>query len=235
MAKQKQQYIGTHKVNVLRSGSFNVKIWENGRQVSITAPTIRELRYKVEEYEATGHAINTQTFADAVADYIETCELAGHSPATLMAYRSIAKTCLSDLGSMKTDRITAVDVQRTVNAYARSHTPKSVRNVFGLIHKVLSVTRPNLDLRQIILPKQKKAANEDAGIVIPDDDMIAQLLDYTESKDPELYKAILLAATTGLRRSELCALTWADINFDFACITVNKATVMGSDMAYHEK
>lgn len=101
-----------------------------------------------------------------------------------------------------------MDVQRAINAYARNHTPKSVRNVFGLIHKVLSIVRPNLDLRQIILPKQKKAANEDAGIVIPDDDMIAQLLDYTEAKDPELYKAILLAATTGLRRSELCALRW---------------------------
>lgn len=48
MAKQKQQYIGTHKVNILRSGSFNVKIKQkNGTQVSITAPTIRELRYKV--------------------------------------------------------------------------------------------------------------------------------------------------------------------------------------------
>ena len=152
-----------------------------------------------------------------------------------MAYRHIRRCCLGNLEQMPVDKITALDVQRTINAYSRTHSPKTVRNVFGLIHKVLSICKPSLDLRQIILPKPHTTVNDDAVIVIPDDDMIVQLFEYTKAHDTELYKAILLAATTGLRRSELCALTWQDINFDFCAITVNKAVVMGSDMAYHSK
>ena len=231
----KQQYIGTHKVYLLPSGAYNVRIRIGDKRYSLTASTLRELRQQVEDFETTGPHITLHSFGESVDDYIETCELHGHSPSTLMAYRHIRRCCLGDLDAMPTEKVTALDVQRAVNAYARSHSPKSVRNMFGLVHKVLSITRPGLDLRQIILPRPQHTANADAGIVIPDDEMIGQLLAYTKEHDVELYKAILLAAMTGLRRSELCALTWSDINMDFCCITVDKATVMGSDMAYHTK
>lgn len=48
MPRQKQQYIGTHKVYQLQSGSFNVRIkLANGKIHSITSKTIRELRQLV--------------------------------------------------------------------------------------------------------------------------------------------------------------------------------------------
>ena len=107
--------------------------------------------------------------------------------------------------------------------------------MFGLIHRVLSIARPGLDLKDIALPEKKKSVNQDAGIVIPDDDMIKQLLDYTWQHDIELYKAILLGSMVGLRRSEMCALKWEDINLNFGSITISKAVVMGGDKAYYTK
>lgn len=41
-----------------------------------------------------------------------------------------------------------------------------------------------------------------------------------------LETAILFGATLGLRRSELCALTWGDINFEANTVRINKALVL---------
>lgn len=152
MPRQKQQYIGTHKVTQLPSGSYNVRIKVNGKNHSFSAETVRELRQLVEEFEATGHQAVQQTFGQSVDDYIETCQLQGRSPSTIRGYMYIRKSCLGNLADLRTDRITVLDVQKAINAYSREHSPKSVHNQFGLIHRVLSIVRPNLDLRTIALP-----------------------------------------------------------------------------------
>lgn len=65
--------------------------------------------------------------------------------------------------------------------------------------------------------------------------MIRYLLDYTREHDIEMYKAILIASLLGLRRSEMCALKWQDIDLTFGNITINKAVVMGHDKQYYTK
>lgn len=182
----KQQYIGTHAVRRLKSGSFNVviKLAGTNSQKSITAPTMRELRVKVEEYEATGRTASRIRFAQAVDDYIDTCELQGYSPSTIAGYRQIRRNGIGILGDRFIDDVTVTDIQRQINAYSKTHSPKSTSNVYGLIHKVMRQNRPTFSLEAIILPKQHNHVNDDAGIVIPDDSMIISLLEYTANKYP---------------------------------------------------
>lgn len=63
---------------------------------------------------------------------------------------------------------------------------------------------------------------------IPEDKDISFLT--SKCSGTELETAILFAATLGLRRSEICALTWDDINFEAETVRIDKAVVLD-----HEK
>lgn len=68
-------------------------------------------------------------------------------------------------------------------------------------------------------------------ICTPDD--FKRLIDYTKGTTMGLI--ILIAATVGMRRSEIFALKWADIDFENNKITIDKAIVKGIDNKYYEK
>ena len=50
-----------------------------------------------------------------------------------------------------------------------------------------------------------------------------EILSYTKSNYPEYYGIIFIALQTGMRRGELCALQWRDIDLDLANIYVNRS------------
>jgi integrase len=53
------------------------------------------------------------------------------------------------------------------------------------------------------------------------------LLDVASVKETAIYPAVLAALHTGMRRGELLALKWEDINFDRSRITIRRARVRG--------
>ena len=65
----------------------------------------------------------------------------------------------------------------------------------------------------------KRPKLERQEILILNDDKIAELLDA--AKETRLYVPILLALSTGLRRGELLALRWQDIDLEDAELAVN--------------
>ena len=76
--------------------------------------------------------------------------------------------------------------------------PKTVRNSHGLLSAVLRMYAPEIRLNTR-LPQPKKT-----DLYIPSEDDIERLI--RSIQNPELLKAILLAAFGSLRRSEACAL-----------------------------
>ena len=62
---------------------------------------------------------------------------------------------------------------------------------------------------------------EETEIEILDNGEISRLL--REARPTRSFPAILLAATTGMRRGEVLAVRWRDINLDAAVLTVNQA------------
>ena len=52
------------------------------------------------------------------------------------------------------------------------------------------------------------------------------MIEAAEKRDPRLASLLMLAALTGMRRGELCALRWPDIDFDTGVLTVNHAVVV---------
>lgn len=158
------------------------------------------------------------TASEAVLRYIESKR---HvlSPSTLKAYYSLRENHLegSPLGRVYLNDLTIKDVQIWISDLSADHSPKSVRNMAALVHSAVEMFLP--DFRWKVTLPQKVPAN----LYCPSDEDVKRLLDEIRDKDPEMYRAVLLAAFGPMRRSEICALTSADIHGDR--VTVNKALV----------
>lgn len=63
----------------------------------------------------------------------------------------------------------------------------------------------------------------------PSADDVSRVLAMVKNEDPDLFTYLRLAASTGARRSQLCALRWPDIELDTARITFARAVVDGDE------
>lgn len=195
----------------LPSGSWRVNLYigkdASGKRMykSFTAPD-----KKAAEAEAALYNLTRQekpscglTLQEAADKYISSNS---HilAPSTIRGYNSIKKNYLAALQDQKLSAITQDHLQSWVNSLAVSHSPKTVRNIYTFVSSVLSTFLPDQSYAVKLPKKQKKL------LFIPDDQEVDALLDYFRG-DPETQAALTLAAVVGMRRGEICALEWADI------------------------
>lgn len=219
------------KAKKLPSGNWRVRVYagddEHGKKIykSFTAATKREAEFLAAEYQMTGKQkavpARDMTLREAYARYIESKSNV-LSPSTIREYKGCANRCLQELMHLKVKDLTQEEVQIAINHMAIDHSPKSVRNAHGLLSSVLSIYYPELQLHTRLPQKEKNV------IAIPTEDEVNALLKASEGK--HLHRAILLGAVGTLRRSEICALTKADV-FDNG-VMVNKAMVMDENKKY---
>ena len=146
------------------------------------------------------------------------------SPATIRGYAILRRNSLQDLMQRDIYTITQVDVQRAVNQEAKTKSPKTIRNIHGLLCAVMTMYRPDFVLHTTLPSKMP------TDLHIPTNEEIERLLTHTKESDSDLYAAILLAAFGSLRRSEICALTLSD--FTETTVSVTKAKVPDQNNHY---
>ena len=99
------------------------------------------------------------------------------------------------------------------------------------IHTVASVALNDAVRRELITVSPAMQARAPKGQRVepdpPTPDEVHRLLDAAEADDPALFAFLLLAANTGARRGELCALRWCDVNFDGGYVTLAHAVAKG--------
>lgn len=157
---------------------------------------------------------NDITLREAYGRYIDSKENI-LSPGTIRVYRGTAATHLQSIMDIRISALTTEMIQRAVNIAAAEVTPKTVRNIHGLLSAVLKMFRPNFVLNTT-LPQKKPAQ-----LYIPDDNDVKNLMAAVKNTDMEI--PVLLAAFGPMRRGEICALTSDDINGNI--VSVNKAVV----------
>lgn len=193
------------------------------RARSFTAKTKREADYLAAEFERT-HREMSQTaqlvLKDAAVRFIDESD-AILSPSTIRGYNVIRRNYLDDIQDYRLCDLTPSILQRWMNNLARTKSPKTCKNAWGLMCSVLKRFYPEAQFT-ISLP-QKRVTD----VIIPQKEDIEKLLDA--SKNSALYPVILLGAHMGLRRSEIAALTWDDIDLKKKTIRINKALVPGED------
>ena len=109
--------------------------------------------------------------------------------------------------------ITQEDIQKAISLEAVKLSPKTVRNIHGLVSAVLRVYRPSMALNTA-LPKKKRIQ-----LYIPSDEEVKILMNAVEGTELEI--PVLLAAFGPMRRGEICALEQSDINGNIVHVSKN--------------
>jgi integrase len=147
------------------------------------------------------------------------------SPSTMRSYRIYSRTAFPEIMKMRAGLITQALYQAAVNEYAKGKAPKTVREAHSLLSKIFKENRVDIDVKAVMLPQKIKAE-----IKIPSTEEIKIILKEANKRD--IYLPVLIAALLGLRRSEIFALTWGDINIENKNIRINKAVVRDEDNAH---
>jgi len=137
------------------------------------------------------------------------------SPGTIRIYKNTAEAHLQSIMGIKVSSLKMEQIQQAINIASADVSPKTVRNIHGLLSAVLRMFRPGFVLTTTL--PQKVPAN----LYIPDDNDIKRLMAAVKGTDMEV--PILLAAFGPMRRGEICALTSDDIHDNI--VSVNKAVV----------
>lgn len=215
----------------LPSGNWRVLVFShkdgNGKRIyeSFTAPSKREAEQKAAEWANKKDRRNKSalTVYEAIKGYIDAKE-GVLSPSTIRAYRVQLRNNYSSIEKTPIKKLTTEQLQIFVSSLVEKVTPKSVSNIYGLLSSSLRFYMPDTQFN-VTLPKRAKSRKS-----APSDKDIRALY---ESAPEELKKCIAIGAFTGMRRGEICALTYGDIEGNI--IHVTKDIVQGSDNKWHIK
>ena len=215
-----------------KSGNWSIRVYlgknDEGRSIfrSVTAKTRKEAFEKANALLAKAER-GLMRVGDAVEAFLD-ARKAVLSPNTYRSYvcaynQNIKDTLFSEI---PLDLLRDSQVQKWVSGMAKGHNPKTVKNVYGLftaaVRFYLPEKRFNVKLPQVARPKLHTPSTAEVRLV----------LDAAEKSNPELYKAILLAAVGTMRQGEIAALTADNLDFDRCTISVTKSLALTSEGDY---
>lgn len=211
----------------LPSGKWRVRMYIKGHNpeyVSFTAKTKAAAEREAANYRDNWRHLSTaknQTVGEAIDEYIES-RSAVLSPATIRGYKHDRTRYFQGLMDINVKQLSQRDVQQAVNFEAKLHSPKTVRNMHGLLSSSLANSIPDLRLTTQLPANEKRIDSYD-----PNDDDVERLL--AASSGRRLHKAIILGACVTMRRSEISALKVSDINTETCEITIQRAMVLNDE------
>jgi len=201
----------------LPSGKWRTRVYIDGKQISFTAST------KAESIRLATQATNNRQYvrmsvSAALRGYYE-AKKGILSPSTAREYARSIERDFEDIKFMRTDKLTRATVQKWVSDYSVNHSAKSTRNAYGLLSAALDLM---CDLRfKVELPKIPPRSYQ-----IPSESDFKEAI---EQCDPEIKKAVLLAGIGTMRRGEIAALTYGDIDGNVIHVHADK---IRSDSGY---
>ncbi len=103
---------------------------------------------------------------------------------------------------------------------------KTVKNIRGVLSSACEYAVKNKLIRynpvtESVMPSFALKIKEDVPEYTAE--QAKQLLEYAKEHDSHIYTFLMLALYTGLRKGELLALTWDDIDYDKKLLRVNKS------------
>lgn len=217
--RKKKSEVKVPEPKQLPSGSWFARVMVRGNSVCITEPTREAYYIKARAVKSglieTAPALPKMPLSKAIDQYIATNSNI-LSPSTIKAYKSIRNSRFQE--QMNQD-INQIQWQSVLNAEALEVSPKTLSNSWRLVTasiKSVGATPP-----EVKLPKIPKANKEWLDF--------EQIHEFTEIIKDKPCELGALLALHGLRRSELLALSYDDIDLKKNTITVSGAMVYDAD------
>lgn len=209
------------------SGSWTISVYEykdsEGKQhyKRFTAKTKKEAELLAAQFSAGRiHSTDLLTVKEALAEYIA-LRTATLSPSSIYGYRKLEKRLLADYPAFMSKSINSIkqnDVQGLISNLSLNHSPKTVRNYYGLIQAISD----RFKTFKISLPQTIEYEP-----YIPSEAEIQTLLSYVKGKEIEI--PIMLGCMCMMRRGEICGLSIDDINFNNKTIHIRHSKVRDED------
>lgn len=224
------------KVDRLPSGSYRARVLDytdpegKAHYRSFTGKNKKTVQLEAAQWEAEKTSSGRRKDNITVGEAMEKCvEIKKNvlSPKTYNAYKGYIRNYLDDIKKIKVYELTQEDVQAAINTEAAKHSPKTVRNMHGLLSATLKMFRPAFMLTTVLPQKEKP------DITIPTEEHMIELLKLT--KGTELEIPVLFGAVAGMRMSEIVGAKWCNVNFSTGILKIDSAVVHGIDNKPIEK
>lgn len=219
------------KAKKLPSGNWRARVYSHttpdGKKhyESFTASTKQEAEMMASKFanDNDHKRADDLTVEEAVHNYIES-NRSTLSPSTIYGYTKDANR-LTVINNIRIRKITSKDLQNLISdLMEKGLSPKTIKNTYGLIRS--SLTFSGVDQNFMVhLPSTPKKTRQ-----APENEQIKALYDNASDK---MKIAIALAAFHSLRRGEIAALKYGDI--DGNTLTIHSDIVWGSDNKWHYK
>src|SRR5262249_37334833 len=150
------------------------------------------------------------------------------SPTTLRNYRAqVEHTIRPALGRVQLNRLTAKNLDALYGAMSEDgKSAKTIRNhhsaISAALHQGTRWGWGRVNVAEMAKPPRLSQKRVSA----PSLDVVRDVVAAAERKDPRLGPLLMLAALTGMRRGELCALRWSDVDLDAAIVHVARSIVL---------
>jgi integrase len=201
-----------------------------------------ELARFVTEVSGGGHGAGDTTLSELIQRWLELVR-DDLSPSTVRGYEriirsyidpSIGKVHLNKLRTDQLDRFYA-QLRESGGADGSPLSPATVRQTHAVIRRALNQAHRwgwiASNPAALATPPRVRTR----PVSPPDPSQVLELIDEAERIDPDIACFLLLAATTGARRGELCALRWSDIDFDLGTAVIARSLVEGQGSELVEK
>lgn len=221
------------KAKKLPSGNYRIQIFigldENGKKKykSITASTSKECNFLAAQYSLSNKDTEINiSVGEAIDRYIQAKNNV-LSSSTIRGYRRMRKNNYVKIEKKNIQSITQEMIQSFINESSVDKSPKTIKNMYGLLRSSINMFRPSLNLK-ITLP-----ATIYYNKYVPTDAELKKVLE--ETKDTALEIPIMLAAFASLRVGEICALKLPDDLKPGGKIRINKVMVINDKHKFDMK
>jgi integrase len=205
----------------------------NPRQISKTFHgTSREadaaLRGLVEKYGEGRPDGFGATFGQLLDRWLEECDRMELSPTTMRTYRAqTEQTIRPRLGKIVLNRLTPKHLDDLYGDMKDDGlAPKTIRNHHAIISSALHQGVRWEWVKQNVADKAKPPRVRQRRVKAPSVEAVRSVIEAAEERDPRLAPLLMLAALTGMRRGEVCALRWTDVDWERRELDVSRSLVV---------
>jgi len=182
------------------------------------------------------HLGTDATFGDLVERWYEQASPEWSPKTAVETRRMIDRVVMPRLGRVRLQKLRTADLDRL---YAQLRAaggqeggplaPATVRRVHEICRRALqqAVRWGWLSVNPAIHASPPRVPRHTITPPAPED--VARLLSLAEADDSDLAALLWLAAATGARRGELCALRWSDVDFNAGALLIARAMVLGAE------
>ena len=172
------------------------------------------------------HTGSRATVDDLFADWIVELQRKGRSPNTVDGYEKVYRRNIQPtLGTKQATKVTMKMLTDLYGAHQRRGlSPRSVYQIHACLSSMFTQACRWGWRESSPAQWAEPPSIPNVEPVVPSPEEVRALIEEAErGKRPEMARAILVAATTGLRRAELCALRWSHA-FDAVVVFIRAAS-----------